>query len=161
MAKNSPERFSIEWYERQIPIDRLNLVDELPKHAQLLAGVMREATFTKYEAEALKEDVDKAEAIFSLKLRREITEGGLKITVDEIKSRIILNPRVQDAKRKLLEAQQLAARWQALADAFRHRGYALRELVELLVHEMMDDPGTIASGRARRRLERKSRSPKD
>lgn len=152
------KRKTLAYYRNRIPVDRHKLDTELPRHAELLGEVMREATFRKYEAEAAKDELDRIEAVQLLSLKRQKDDGSLKANVDELKAMITASKRVQRQKAVVREALKDAAAWQAMSDSYRHRGYALRELTELLIHEHMSDPGEIATGRSRRRTERKTES---
>lgn len=139
---------TLEYYYDRIRIDRSDLQSAVLQHVELTTEVMREATTLRWEAERAKQKLDEAEALVQLQYREDTSK---KRTVDEIKALVATHAEVRSQKTALIQAKQDHDSWSTLAEAYKQRGYALRELVEIMQQEMTSDPATIANSRARSR----------
>ena len=137
-------------YVDSIPVDRRNLSDELTSHVELMSDVTRHATMLRHQVDVTKQELARIEAEAAISIRADAAVSGKKLTVDAVKDAVTTDPAVRDAYDKCLDAKGQAEKWTALAEAYKQRGYAMRELTELLTIEMMSDPGTIANRRVTR-----------
>lgn len=143
MAQHSPDHY----YER-IRIDSTDLQSAVLEQVELTTQVMREASTLRWQAERAKQLLDETEALVQLHYREDTSK---KRTVDELKALVASHPDVKAKKLDLIHCKEEHDTWSTLAEAYKQRGYALRELVEIMQQEMTSDPATIANSRVRAR----------
>lgn len=108
-------------------VNKHRLDDELELQAYVQEQIGRTVAELRAKLVAAKESVDVAEAELVVKLRGHHE----KLPVDEIKARVQANPaRLQTAHVAASIAATLE-QWEAVYDAWRSRGFALRNLCDL------------------------------
>lgn len=104
------------------------LDDELEIQAELQDRIGQEVASLNAVAAAAKTALEAAEADAVIKLRNGHHE---KLSADELKARVCLAPAVVTATQVFQMKQKTLAEWQSVYDAWRARGYALRNLTAL------------------------------
>jgi hypothetical protein len=135
---------SYEYFESRLRIDKNDLSKEILEQVELTVKVMNEAHLLRWEAERQKEVVSETEAQALIQIKSDLSK---KRTVDEVKAAVTSDPYVTSARAKYIDLKEAHDKWSILADGFKNRGYALRELVEIYRQEMTSDPATIATAR--------------
>lgn len=103
------------------------LIDQ-PEHYYHAAVAAAEATARR---DALKLDLEEAEAEESKKLRELAFQRDEKVTEASLKQQLKLIKRLQNLERDHLEHKAEADKWAALRDSFKQRSYLLPELVAM------------------------------
>ena len=125
------------------------LDDELEIHAEMQDRIGQEVASLSAIVAAAKTVLEAAEADAVIKLRNGHHE---KLSADELKARVCLAPAVVSAAQALQMRQKTLAEWQSVYDAWRARGYALRNLTGLHGQQYFAvDSGTRAPSNMRAR----------
>jgi hypothetical protein len=132
------------YYVTRLRVDKLDLQKEILDQVELCAQVMTEAHVLRWEAERQKEICAETEALAFLRVKEDLSK---KRTVDEIKATVTTDPQVIADKKRYIDLKEGHDKWSILAEGYRNRGYALRELVEIYNQEFTSDPATIADAR--------------
>lgn len=132
------------YYVTRLRVDKLDLQKEILDQVELCAQVMTEAHALRWEAERQKEICAETEALVFLRVKEDLSK---KRTVDEIKATVAADPQVIADKKRYIDLKEGHDKWSILADGYKNRGYALRELVEIYNQEFTSDPATIAEAR--------------
>tara|TARA_R100000951_G_scaffold114960_1_gene121539 strand:+ start:36902 stop:37333 length:432 start_codon:yes stop_codon:yes gene_type:complete len=132
------------YYVTRLRVDKLDLQKEILDQVELCAQVMAEAHALRWEAERQKEICAETEALVFLRVKEDLSK---KRTVDEIKATVTTDPQVIADKKRYIDLKEGHDKWSILADGYKNRGYALRELVEIYNQEFTSDPATIAEAR--------------
>lgn len=132
------------YYVTRLRVDKLDLQKEILDQVELCAQVMTEAHALRWEAERQKEICAETEALVFLRVKEDLSK---KRTVDEIKATVTTDPQVIADKKRYIDLKEGHDKWSILADGYKNRGYALRELVEIYNQEFTSDPATIAEAR--------------
>lgn len=140
---------SIEHYHERIRINQGDLAGENLIQVEYTAKIMREAATLRWEAEREKARLDETEALVRQRIVATAAEEKKKLTVDDVKSRVVTNEDVRAQRLSYIDAKEAHDQWATLADCWKQRGYALRELVEIANQERTSDPATIAAARRR------------
>lgn len=116
-------------FRQRLRIDKGSLDDELEVQAQVLDRIGREvARLERAEAEA-KDTLAATEA----RLAAEYKDDEQKRTVSELAGLVQRDrERVRDFQ-KLQDAKQAHGEWKSLYDAWKARGFAIKELAQLFV----------------------------
>ena len=126
---------SIEDFEQDLRIDRQVLDDQIEEHPTLVWQVGDALSQAISRRDLAKKEYEEEMAAADAEIRKLAVAAKDKITETQVASRVKLDPGVDDAYVKYLDAKAEAARWADLKTAFEARGYALRELVELYVND--------------------------
>ena len=137
-------------YVSRLRIDKANLQQEILEQVELTVQVMSEAHALRWEAERQKEILSETEALTLIRIKEDISK---KRTVDEVKAAVTTDPIVVAEKKKYIDLKEAHDKWAILADGYKNRGYALRELVEIYGQEFTSDPASIAEARLNRKLQ--------
>jgi len=132
------------YYVTRLRVDKMDLQKEILDQVELCAQVMTEAHVLRWEAERQKEICAETEALVFLRVKEDLSK---KRTVDEIKATVTTDPQVIADKKRYIDLKEGHDKWSILADGYKNRGYALRELVEIYNQEFTSDPATIAEAR--------------
>lgn len=132
------------YYVTRLRVDKMDLQKEILDQVELCAQVMTEAHALRWEAERQKEICAETEALVFLRVKEDLSK---KRTVDEIKATVTTDPQVIADKKRYIDLKEGHDKWSILADGYKNRGYALRELVEIYNQEFTSDPATIAEAR--------------
>lgn len=111
-------------YKKRLKIDVDDLDTELQRHSELLFHVGEQTVLAISRREELKEDIKCAEADFAASRRA----TGEKVTEAQIKREIEESVKFHELREGIIEATAVVGKWEALKEAFRSRGFLLREL---------------------------------
>lgn len=114
-----------------LAIEVHDLDECLMQQPELFEHVARAYVEATAERDALKLDLDEAEAAADAVIRADADDKKERITEAAIKQRLTLHPTVKDLNRALLQAKADADSWLALKESFQQRSYMLKELVAL------------------------------
>jgi hypothetical protein len=137
-----------DYYLTRLRIDKADLQKEILEQVELSAKVANEAHVLRWEAERAKEVCSETEALVLLRIKEDVSK---KRTVDEVKASVTTDPSVVAAKKAYINLKEGHDKWAILAEGYKNRGYALRELVEIYGREFSSDPATIAEARLAKR----------
>jgi len=124
-------RFDLEEFHAKLRIDKHALDDEVEQQPELLGEVAEAAVIAKSQVESWEEQVKVLEASIDTEAREQANIADERITENEIKSMIINSESRKEMIIKLLRARHQQRQLEALAISFRHRSYALRDMVDL------------------------------
>lgn len=125
------ERAELDKYTDLLIIDKHNLDDELIRTPQLYMDVSEHSADAGSLRDAAKSAIDEAKSEEGEKLRRDADSGGYKLSEDRIKVMIAGAKSVALANARYTQANKTADQWRSMQEAFKMRGYFLRELVAL------------------------------
>lgn len=158
----------IEDYRDRLAIDRDHLDDCLVEQPELYYHVSEQYSLAVAERDATKLDLDHTEAKEAQRFRDEAVKLEEKLTVDGLKEKLVLSPKLQDLREELIRQKAKIDAWSSLLEALRQRSYMLRELVAIQLSRLATTGSVTASRdsmisdarvrqgeeRRRRRLER-------
>ncbi len=124
-------RFDLEEFHAKLRIDKHALDDEVEQQPELFGEVAEAAVIAKSQVESWEEQVKVLEASIDTEAREQANIADERITENEIKSMIINSESRKEMIIKLLRARHQQRQLEALAISFRHRSYALRDMVDL------------------------------
>lgn len=125
------EDIDVEYWQRQLAINKDNLDDEVVKHPELFGHVATTAARMESVRDQLKDDLKRVDADLSLDLRDKGT-GEKRKTEGAIQAEIESHPDHLDARTRYTKAVRMTALWQALKESFVQRSYMLKSLTELV-----------------------------
>ena len=126
-------RFDPAELQTRLRIDKHALDDEVEQQPELYGEVAEAAALAKSQVESLEEQVKVLEATIDADAREQAGIADERITENEIKSMITNSEVRKEMIIKLLNSRHLQRRLEALTTAFRHRSYALRDMVDLFL----------------------------
>lgn len=135
----------------RLSIDRDGLDVELIEQPHLFHTTAHAKATAISRRDAAKDELKRAEAQASLRIRRTYERSGAKTTESAIASEVILDPAVGKAQAALRAANAEVAEWEALTEAWQQRSYALKDLVVLHVNAYSMGNTSTAGGPAARR----------
>ncbi len=144
-------RFDLEQLQAKLRIDKHALDDEVEQQPELFGEVAEAAVMAKSQVESLEEQVKLLEASIDNNAREQARIDEEKITENEIKSMIARSDARNKMVIKLLNARHQYRQLEALTVSFRHRSYALRDMVDLYLASYYSSRS--ASGRREERKE--------
>ncbi len=124
-------RFDPEEFHKKLRIDKHSLDDEVEQQPELYGEVAEAAVIAKSQVESWEEQVKLLEASIDTEAREQANIADERITENEIKSMIVNSESRKEMIIKLLGARHQQRQLEALTTAFRHRSYALRDMVDL------------------------------
>ncbi len=124
-------RFDPEEFHKKLRIDKHALDDEVEQQPELYGEIAETAVIAKSQVESWEEQVKVLEASIDNEAREQAAAAEERITENEIKSMIINSESRKEMIIKLLNARHQQRLLEALTTAFRHRSYALRDMVDL------------------------------
>lgn len=145
--RKAPERKVNEFaeFEKYLLIDKDALDEELINHPDLVYRIsMKLVNLVSYR-DAAKQDKDEAEAKADARIRRDAARDDEKVTADQVKAEIKLDPKVIEAADRYAELKLEHDKWGALDRAFTARRFALAGLVDLYGNNYWSD---ASGGRA-------------
>ncbi len=126
-------RFDPNELRQKLRIDKHALDDEVEHQPELYGEVAEAASLAKSQIESLEEQIKELEADLDTQARADAETEGDRITENEIKAIIASDKDRKEMVIKLLDARYLQRRLEALTTSFRHRSYALRDMVDLFL----------------------------
>lgn len=130
-VENKPTLSSLERHRRKLVIDKDRLDDCLIEQPEVYYHVAEAHSLAIAERDAVKLDIEVAEAEEGQKIRDEAAQREEKLTEGGLKEQLLLTPRIQKLRRERLDLETQISAWTALKEAFQQRSYMLRELVPM------------------------------
>ena len=124
-------RFDPDELHNKLRIDKHALDDEVEQQPELYGEVAEASALSKSQVESLEEQIKELEADLDTQARADADNEGDRITENAIKAIIASDKDRKSMVIKLLNARHLQRRLEALTTSFRHRSYALRDMVDL------------------------------
>ncbi len=144
-------RFDLQEFQDKLRIDKHALDDEVEQQPELFGEVAEAAVMAKSQVESLEEQVKLLEASIDFNAREQASNDDARITENEIKALVINSDARKEMIIKLLNARHQHRQLEALTVSFRHRSYALRDMVDLFLASYYSSRS--ASGRREERKE--------
>ena len=126
-------RFDPDELRHKLRIDKHALDDEVEHQPELYGEVAEAAALSKSQIDSLEEQIKELEADLDTQARADAENEGDRITENAIKAIIASDRDRKEMVIKLLDARHLQRRLDALTTSFRHRSYALRDMVDLFL----------------------------
>ncbi len=124
-------RFDPDELHNKLRIDKHDLDSEVEQQPELYGEVAEASALSKSQVESLEEQIKELEADLDTQARADADTEGNRITENAIKAIIASDKDRKSMVIKLLNAHHLQRRLEALTTSFRHRSYALRDMVDL------------------------------
>ena len=126
-------RFDPDELRTKLRIDKHSLDTEVEQQPELYGEVAEAAALSKSQIDSLEEQIKELEADIDTQARVDADNEGDRITENAIKAIIASDEDRKKMVIKLLDARHLQRRLEALTTSFRHRSYALRDMVDLFL----------------------------
>lgn len=126
-------RFDPDELRHKLRIDKHALDDEVEHQPELYGEVAEAASLSKSQIDSLEEQIKELEADLDTQARADAENEGDRITENAIKAIIASDRDRKEMVIELLDARHLQRRLDALTTSFRHRSYALRDMVDLFL----------------------------
>lgn len=124
---------NIDEFREYLTIDKLALDDALKEQPSLLFQVSEEYETALAQRDSLKDAVATVEANLDVDIREDFEQSKAKLTEPQVKHLIASDPERNRAYKAYAAARERAGKLGALKDAFKERGYMLREMCSLYV----------------------------
>lgn len=141
----APRASKLEQLRSGLVIDKDNLDDCLVQQPELYYHVAEAFSHAIATRDALKLDIEIAEAREAKLIRELAAEADEKLTEAGLREQLALIPELQKLRRRRIEEESNISAWQALKEAFTQRSYMLRELVPM--HLSRFNSGSVSSPR--------------
>lgn len=133
---------SLKKFERDLAIDRDDLDECLVRQPELLYHASEQLVLAIDLRDAIKIELEEAEAEVDNKIRATAEKNGDKVTEPFVKKQIAGDPRIHKLNQELLDAKKQVGLWEAMKDAYKQRSYAMSSLVDLHISRV---PGSSGS----------------
>lgn len=120
----------IDEYERGLSIKQDDLNQCLIEQPEFYYHVADEAEAWVSTRDTIKYSIEKLEAELDMRIRKEATLKGDKVTETSVAKQISAHPDIIDLNEKLLDAKSELGRWSSLRDSFTQRS----KMLDLIVH---------------------------
>jgi hypothetical protein len=145
-------RMDLDQLRGSLQIDTGRLDEAMLTHSDLFYRVARLYARAQSRSDGALDSLKATESELLNQLRRERMRKGKRVTESQLKSELASLPRFREAQNALLVAQRAARDCLALKEAYQHRQYMLRSLVQLYVSEYFSvAQGDAGASRVRRR----------
>lgn len=134
-------------YREDLVIDKDKLDDCLVQQPELYYHVAEAFSQAVAERDALKYEIELAEAEEGKKIRDRAVALEEKLTEANLKEQLLLLPRLNKLRLERLHQETLVGSWQALKEAYQQRSYMLRELVPMYLSRLSSGSVRIGSPR--------------
>lgn len=124
-------RFDPDEIRDKLKIDKHALDTEVEQQPELFGEVAEAAALAKSQVDSLAEQLKELEANLDQQARKDAAIADERITENEIRAIIATDERRKELVVRMLGAQNVQRRLDALTVAFRHRSYAMRDMVDL------------------------------
>jgi hypothetical protein len=121
----------IEELKKQLAISRHNLDEEVANQPMLFYEIAEQYEIAAAEADAAKEELATTDARLDTVGREVLAEKYDKVTEAMVRNYVQTEHNHDSAFRAYLNAKERAGKLAALRDAFKQRGYMLRDLASL------------------------------
>lgn len=122
---------SIDEFRNYLAFDKFALDDALREQPSLLFAVSDAYEVALAERDTLKDAINTIEADLDAEIRDAYEEAKAKVTEPQIKHLIARDPKRRKAYDAYAIARAKAGRLNALKEAFKERGYNVRQMCEL------------------------------
>jgi len=141
--------------ESALLISDAHLDDVVKEQPALYYRAGQLCAFAVEERDTIKDEVALITSDEGLNIRRELEAGGDRVTEALVNSRVAVSKRVKKARKRLAEWNGWVEQTQNLKAAFAQRSFAIRDLVSLSVHSLMQDSSIKAADTAKYSANRK------
>lgn len=118
---------SIEFYRGRLRVDRHQLDDELEEHSLLYEQIGQAMTAANSSAIKAKDQLAKVEA----RLAEDLKSGEPSLSIQRLDAKIKRHPDRRESFSAWVEARERYEEWQALHEAWKTRGFTIRNLSDL------------------------------
>ncbi len=132
-----------------LAIDMDDLDECLIRQPELYYHASELGALAKAARDEAKLDLELLEAAEGQHIRDLALKNEEKLTEGSLREQLLLSPKVERAKRELLELTTTVTKYDALKDSFQQRSYMLRELVPLHLSRMGGSSSSGVHPRAR------------
>lgn len=122
---------TIEELEQGLNINRNALEVAAEQQPDLFYRVSKALEMSISERDAAEQDIKNKEARVDQEIRKKYANSEVKTTEAQIKAEVRLHKTVQAAEEEYLRLREECGLLAALKDAYKQRGYAINNLVEL------------------------------
>lgn len=120
---------AIRQFKQKLRIDKNDLDGELVIQAHVFFEVSERLTWAKAERDSVKQECDELAG----NIKAEIFEEQPKLAATKADALVRKDPEFIDLYKERKEADRIVGMWEALVEAFKSRGYMLRQLADLFV----------------------------
>lgn len=128
-----PDERTLERFHAQLAIDREDLDECWVRQPELYFNVSDAHVLAVAERDAIKLELEEAQAEEGKRLREDAAQHNEKITEASINQNVLLAPKVKQLQRELIAAQTLVGRWQALSRSYEQRRDALKGITSSFI----------------------------
>lgn len=139
----------IEYYRSRLRADRHQLDDELEDHALLMEQISQACAAANTAALRAKEQLAKVEA----RLVEDLKAEDSSLTVQRLDGKVKRHPDRREAFDAWMQARQEHEEWLGMQDAWKTRGFTIRNLSELFANQYFALDSTRAP---RRRIDERT-----
>ena len=140
------KRTPIDELRQALRINRLRLDQEVERQPELYAEVAEAAVMARSEQDQVKNQLEQAEAEIDLEVRQEAADAGDKVTEKSLQAKVQADGRLSKLRDALLKKKYQAESLEQLREAYRQRGYMLRELSALYIAGYFQSATTRKAG---------------
>jgi hypothetical protein len=135
----------LEQLQEGLAIDKNDLDECAIQHGELMYAVSSRLEMEISRRDAAEQESKETAATIDSELREHAAKQQVKTTENEIKAQILTHGRVIEAQAKYNRLAYKVGQLTALRDAYKARGYALSQLVDLFVAGYFDKAGQASS----------------
>lgn len=128
-------RFNPRELARHLKINKNALDEEVEQQPEIYGEVADAAALAKSQVDALEERLKETEADLDMRIRTEAEQAGERLTENQIRNEVAGHKERKTLAIKLIKAKELRGRLEALERAYRHKSYALRDMVDLYLSQ--------------------------
>ncbi|ATI19150.1 hypothetical protein KF4_068 [Vibrio phage vB_VpaS_KF4] len=147
---------AIRSFKNRLRIDKNDLDNELVEQSHLFFEVSERLTWAKAERDEVKRECDELAG----ELKADLFAENPKLADTKATAIVKKDPDYQERYREKSDADRIVGAWEALVEAFKSRGYMLRQLADLYVANYYSpiSGGESQDDKRRKRAERDDRS---
>lgn len=134
----------------RLEIDKDSLDDDLRTFADAYYRIADAVAVSATLRDESKAKLQEVEADVSERVRQELTEAGVKFTVDQVRQSTMTRPSVTKARTRYQQDVYQHNRWSALKEAWDKRSFAIHNMVELYTSQYYSVQRENTSGRKKR-----------
>lgn len=124
-------RFDPDEFRKKLRIDKHALDEEVERQPEIYGEVADAAIIAKSQVDSLEQQIKELESEIDTRIRKDADSDEERITENQIRNIVAGNKERKKLVIKLLNARNQQMRLDALQTAFRHKSYALRDMVDL------------------------------
>jgi hypothetical protein len=143
------QKAAYEELSAKLQVDELRLDEEIIELPRLLQEVNEYVAAAVYMRDQVQNEIKIAMAEESRDIRVHSEASAKRLTEASIEVGVVLSPRIKAMQTRFEDVKYDLARWQALSEAVRNKGYALKNVAELIIAGYVT-PDTIIKRRRER-----------